>query len=104
MVPTLLILIADAILHVRDKYSIRHVSPISVIKNIQHPILFIHSENDDFILPTMTKELYEQKQGPKMLYLAANGRHAQSYNENPENYESVIDSFLKQYVDQAEKM
>lgn len=101
MIPTLLIPMADVILRYRDKYSIRHVSPISAIKNIQHPILFIHSENDDFILPTMTKELYEHKQGPKMLYLAVNGRHAQSYNENPEDYERIIDEFILKYVEQA---
>jgi uncharacterized protein len=100
-VSTLLIPIADFILRLREKYSIRHVSPISVIENIQHPILFIHSENDDFILPAMTKELYEKKQGPKMLYLAANGRHAQSFNENPEEYRTVIDKFLQKYVEKA---
>ncbi|SDM48572.1 alpha/beta hydrolase [Bacillus sp. OK048] len=101
MVPSLLIPIADFILRFREKYSIRHVSPIAVIENINHPILFIHSENDDFILPTMTKALYEKKQGPKMLYLASNGRHAQSFNENPEDYRKVIDEFLKKYVETA---
>ncbi|MEH7272985.1 alpha/beta hydrolase, partial [Neobacillus vireti] len=98
MIPSLLIPIADFILRLREKYSIRHVSPISVIENIRNPILFIHSENDDFILPAMTKELYEKKQGPKMLYLAVNGRHAQSFNENPEDYRRVLDEFLKTYV------
>src|SRR4051812_14719216 len=93
MVPTLLIPLADFILRFREKYSIRHVSPISVIEHIKHPILFIHSENDDFILPSMTKELYKKKQGLKMLYLAANGRHAQSFNENPEEYRNVLDNF-----------
>jgi uncharacterized protein len=101
LTPSLLLAIADLILRFRDKYSIRHVSPISVIKNIHHPILFIHSENDDFILPTMTQELYEQKQGPKMLYLADKGRHAQSYNENPEEYERMIDKFLLTYVERS---
>jgi uncharacterized protein len=101
LIPSILIPIADLLLRLRDKYSINHVSPISVIDTIKHPILFIHSENDDFILPSMTKELYEQKQGPKMLYLAANGRHAQSFNENPEDYERVIDEFLLKYVEPA---
>jgi uncharacterized protein len=96
--PRLMLPLADIILRVRDKYSIQHVSPISVIERIQHPILFIHSQKDDFILPTMSKELYEQKKGPKMLFLAANGRHAQSINENRLDYERVIDEFLEKYV------
>jgi fermentation-respiration switch protein FrsA (DUF1100 family) len=99
LVPGLLLPIGDALLRLRDKYSIRNVSPISVIENIKHPILFIHSQKDDFILPTMSKDLFEQKKGPKMLFLAANGRHAQSFNENRADYERVIDEFLQKYVD-----
>lgn len=90
--------VADLFLRMREKYSIADVSPISVIENIRKPILFIHSEKDDFILPTMSEALYEKKRGPKKLYLAANGIHAQSFNENREDYEKVIDEFLEQYV------
>ncbi|MDN3016618.1 alpha/beta hydrolase [Paenibacillus sp. BSR1-1] len=100
LIPGLLLPIGDTFLRLRDKYSIRNVSPISVIENIKHPVLFIHSQKDDFILPTMTKELFEQKKGPKMLYLAANGRHAQSFNENPADYARVVDEFLQKYVHQ----
>jgi uncharacterized protein len=96
--PGLLIPIGDLILRFRDKYSIRNVSPISVIENINHPILFIHSRKDDFILPTMTQELFEHTKGPKLLYIAENGRHAQSFNENRADYERVIDEFLQKYV------
>lgn len=99
LVPSLLLPLGDVLLRLRDKYSIRNVSPISVIENIKHPILFIHSQKDDFILPTMTKDLFEQKKGPKMLFLAANGLHAQSFNENRADYERVIDEFLQKYVD-----
>ncbi|MEH7301413.1 alpha/beta hydrolase [Neobacillus drentensis] len=101
LLPGLLLPIGDILLRVRDKYSIRHVSPISVIENIKHPVLFIHSQKDDFILPTMSKDLFEQKKGPKMLYLAENGRHAQSFNENRADYERVIDEFLETYVHQG---
>ncbi|NRD80655.1 alpha/beta hydrolase [Bacillus sp. BRMEA1] len=99
--PRLLLPIGDVILRIRDKYSIRNVSPISVIGNIKHPVLFIHSRKDDFILPTMTKELFEQKNGPKMLYIAENGLHAQSFNENRVDYERVVDEFLQKYVEPA---
>lgn len=96
--PGLLIPIGDLILRFRDKYSIQNVSPISVIENIKHPILFIHSRMDDYIPPTMTQELFAHTKGPKMLYLAENGRHAQSFNENRADYERVIDEFLEKYV------
>ncbi|MDL0435673.1 MULTISPECIES: alpha/beta hydrolase [unclassified Niallia] len=90
--------IADVFLRARERYSIRQVSPIAVIDKIAKPMLFIHSEKDSFILPHMTQELFEKKQGPKKLFLALNGFHAQSYNENKEEYEKVIDDFLQEYV------
>jgi uncharacterized protein len=94
----LFVSIADLLLRIRDKYSIHNVSPIAVIENIHHPILFIHSQEDDFILPSMTEDLFKQKKGPKMLYLASNGLHAQSFNKNRKDYENAIDEFLQKYI------
>ncbi|MGM0751349.1 MAG: alpha/beta hydrolase [Bacillota bacterium] len=85
-------------LKLRQGYTLKDLSPISVVQNIQKPVLFIHSKNDDFILPQMTKELFEKKQGPKELFLDFHGTHAQSYNDNPEQYEELIQRFLKQFV------
>ncbi|MEB1812802.1 alpha/beta hydrolase, partial [Staphylococcus argenteus] len=50
--------LANAFLKVRDGYTIREVSPIDCIKNINNPVLFIHSKDDDYILADMTKALY----------------------------------------------
>lgn len=96
--PRLLIPVAALFLRIREKYSLKDISPISVIENIKKPILFIHSQKDDFILPFMTEALYERKKGPKKLFMAANGVHAQSYNENQEAYEKAIDEFLTDFV------
>lgn len=96
--PKIVIPVADLFLRMRQKYSIKDVSPISVIENIRKPILFIHSKKDDFILPTMSEALFERKPGPKKLYLASNGVHAQSLNENKNDYERAIDEFLNEYV------
>ena len=98
LLPRLLLPLADLFLRIRDKYSLKDISPLSVIENIKKPILFIHSQKDDYILPTMTEALYKRKKGPKKLFLAANGLHAQSYNENREDYENNIDEFLTNYV------
>ena len=60
-------------LKMRDGYSLELVSPREVVDNIKKPMLFIHSLEDDFILPYMTEELYEAKQGDKMLKLFQKG-------------------------------
>lgn len=88
------IMLADIFLRVRDGYSMRLVSPREAVTHIEKPVLFIHSLPDDFILPEMTKELYELKEGPKQIKLFDKGPHAQSFNENPEEYEKTIADFL----------
>lgn len=92
--PRLVLPLGDFFIRLRDKYSVKEVSPISVVENIHNPILFIHSQDDKYILPSMTEALYERKQGHKKLFLALKGAHAQSYNENREEYELAIDEFL----------
>lgn len=96
--PGPLLPIADLFLRMREKYSLRDISPISVIHQIKKPILFIHSKEDTYILPSMTEELYKTKRGPKKLFLAENGAHAQSLNENKEAYEAAVDEFLLEFV------
>lgn len=96
--PKLFLPVADIFVRIREKYSLKDVSPIAVIENINHPVLFIHSQKDDYILPSMTESLYERKKGAKKLFLASNGVHAQSFNENKEDYEKIIDEFLEEFV------
>ncbi|WP_203361831.1 alpha/beta hydrolase [Bacillus sp. REN10] len=95
--PRFLIHLAEWMVALRDRFRLSEISPLQAVENIKKPILFIHSEQDEFILPDMTKELFRRKNGPKELYLAPNGGHAQSFNENPEQYEQVVDHFLKHF-------
>lgn len=88
--------IASLFLKLRDGYSIKDVSPLSVIKNIHNPILFIHSAKDDYILPEMTKQLYKMKEGRKKLFIAEKGAHAYSFGENQEQYEQIVDDFFEE--------
>lgn len=93
----LAIKLADIFLRVRDGYSLRLVSPREAVSNIEKPVLFIHSLPDDFILPEMSQELYDLKQGPKQLKLFKIGAHAQSFNQNAFEYEQTIADFLQTY-------
>ncbi|MGB2872701.1 alpha/beta hydrolase, partial [Psychrobacillus psychrotolerans] len=87
---SLAIRFANLFLKLRDGYTLNLVSPIDVIDKIEKPVLFIHSLQDDFILPKMTEELYEKKQGPKTLKMFDIGEHAKSFNENSKEYEQVV--------------
>ncbi|MBB6444775.1 alpha/beta hydrolase [Bacillus benzoevorans] len=98
-----LIPVANIFLRIREKYSLRDISPISVIQQIKKPVLFIHSMEDDYILPQMSKDLYEKKTGPKKLFLAPKGGHAQSLNQNKELYVAAVDEFLTEFVSLEKK-
>ena len=95
---TMVLRIANLFLKVRDGYTLNLISPKEVIKNVKKPMLFIHSLEDDFILPYMTEELFEAKQGEKMLKIFEKGEHAKSFNENTIEYEKVVSEFLQKYV------
>ncbi|MCM3652207.1 alpha/beta hydrolase [Metabacillus litoralis] len=94
-VPSLLVMpIAKPFVQLRDRYSIKGVSPLNAIANIENPVLFIHSKDDDYVPAEMSKRLYEKKKGPKKLYIAEKGAHAMSYTENREQYAEIINKFL----------
>jgi fermentation-respiration switch protein FrsA (DUF1100 family) len=90
--------IARLFLKIRDGYSPDEASPRLGIRNIDHPVLFIHSRNDTYVPVRMTEELYREKPDRKMLFLAENGGHACSYPDNPQAYEQALDRFLEKFV------
>lgn len=90
--------LANIFLRFRDGYSFKSVTPKEAINNIKSPMLFIHSIEDDFILPNMSIEMFEEKNEPKMLKLFEKGAHAQSFNQNSIEYEHVVLEFLQKYV------
>jgi len=94
---TMLVRIASLFLKMRDGYTLGVVSPREVVGNIKKPMLFIHSLQDNFILPYMTEELYEAKKGEKMLKLFEKGGHARSFNVNQKDYEQTVKDFLLKY-------
>ncbi len=90
--------LANIFLRLRDGYSIWDISPKEAVANIESPVLFVHSLQDEFILPEMSDEMYEVKNGPKEIKRFEKGAHAQSFNENPVEYEQTVKDFLEQYV------
>ncbi|WP_052131438.1 alpha/beta hydrolase [Planococcus sp. CAU13] len=89
--------LASFFLKLRDGYHIRTVSPREVIKSIKKPVLFIHSLQDQVVEPKMSVEMHDLKEGPKALKLFEHGAHAQSFNENTEEYTETVMNFLADY-------
>ena len=93
------LVITNLAVRLRDGYTLKQVTPVAAVKNIQKPVLFIHSIPDAFIPVEMAHELYEAKvNGTRELALFEKGEHAQSFNENPAQYEETIRAFLDKHV------
>jgi pimeloyl-ACP methyl ester carboxylesterase len=91
-----LLTIATVIL--KKKYGIdaKNTSPLrSLSKCGEIPMFFIHGENDTYILPQMSIDLYNAKNsGYKKFFLAEGAGHCAAYESDPDTYEEKLKEFL----------
>ena len=79
-------------------FNLSDVSPIKNIGKIKLPILFIHGNADNFVMPEMAKEMFENKNGVKEIYFAPGAVHAKSINTDVNRYEAVIADFYGEAI------
>lgn len=87
--------LADAGSRIRYRYSLRKMRPADALDDNKIPILFIHGEDDTFILPENSKRMAERTIGYKELRLIPKATHATSILTEPALYEEYVKSFLK---------
>ena len=94
--PGWIVHVASGFLRIIYHYSFYEVKPITGLHNNLTPILFIHGENDDFILPSHSKKMYEAcNLCHKELFFIPNAKHAESYESDPQQYATVVHAFLE---------
>lgn len=75
--------------------SFKNISPARDMGKITRPVLLIHSQDDRFVPLESIHELVEaRKNGLSRLYIAPNGKHAETYWKNKAEYERVVREFL----------
>lgn len=80
---------------------IKDVSPIEVVRQVETPILWIHGSEDDYVPPSMSKDMYNAKtKGIKRLWIVPEAKHAGSYFKDKEGYKREVDAFLKEIEDE----
>jgi fermentation-respiration switch protein FrsA (DUF1100 family) len=74
------------------------VSPCQAISKVngekEIPLLLVHGEEDDFILPIHSEKIKSIKKGYVKLYRSKGAPHARSILVNPEEYKEVLAKYL----------
>ncbi len=77
-------------------YDMKDTSAISAVKNNRVPIYFIHGEEDTFIPPKNSKDLFDANPSYDELYLVKKAGHANSREVlGLEEYTNLIRGFLE---------
>ena len=94
-VPTFLVDVASIGARIRYGYSIKSMRPIDSLDSNQIPVLFIHGEADDLILPQNSIDMYERTAGMKELQLIPKAGHAESILVDPVSYHKYVREFIE---------
>ena len=96
--PSFMVYVASFWSRLLHGYSFRKMRPIDSLADNQVPILFIHGEKDDFILPSHSEAMQKATQGYSELHLIPGAAHAASVLTAPEDYQRYVSEFLKKAV------
>lgn len=93
-VPVFLVDMADIGARLRYGYALKDMRPIDALKENTIPILFLHGEDDAFIIPENSYRMYDVTKGIKDIHTIPEAGHAFSAIVNPELYHQYVEDFL----------
>ena len=96
--PTFLVSIASVCAKIRYGYSFSEMRPIESLGENQVPILFIHGQEDTFILPEHSERMKAATKGYAELHLIPGAGHAASVLTDPDTYAKYVEGFLSNHV------
>ena len=93
--PAWLVHWASVCAKVRFGYYYHQMRPIDSLKDNQIPILFIHGDKDDFIIPAHSQKMQQATKGYSEIHLIPGATHAASILTAPEDYKRYVREFLQ---------
>ena len=78
-------------------YSFHDGRTIDYVAKAKQPILYIHGENDAFILVDNAKDMYKATNAPKELLTVPKAQHVASEAVDSKKYWETITNFIKKY-------
>ncbi|MCR5420442.1 MAG: alpha/beta hydrolase [Lachnospiraceae bacterium] len=80
-------------------YSFSQMRPVDGLRDNEIPVLFIHGEDDGYIVPSNSKELKDATKGYSELHLIPGADHAASMLTAPDEYRRIVRKFLTKLSD-----
>lgn len=87
--------LADFGAKLRYHVSLKDMRPVDSLDTNEIPVLFLHGEEDHFILPQNSQAMYDRTRGLREIYFMPGAGHAESVLTDPEKYQEVVQSFLE---------
>lgn len=89
----------DMVSHMKTGYPLSSAAPISSIKFIRIPMLFIHGTEDKLVPFEMMDRLYRASYNPfKEKYVVEGAGHADAKSKNPQKYFETVFNFIDKYT------
>ena len=92
--PGALVRWASLFVRLRCGFRYRDMRPIDSLAGSRVPILFLHGEEDDFIIPEHSRRMQRAAQGMSEIHLIPGAGHAVSILTDPEAYRRHVEDFL----------
>ncbi len=92
--PVFLVDLADIGARARYGYSLKKMRPIDSLEDNEVPILFIHGEQDSFILPKNSEDMSRRTKGYTEYHVIPGAGHAESVLTDPDTYKTYVRDFL----------
>ena len=93
--PGWLVHIASVCARLQYGYFYHQMRPIDSLPENQIPILFIHGDKDDFILPEHSRNMQKATGGYSEIHIIPGATHAASVLTAPEDYRNYVQAFLR---------
>lgn len=93
--PSFLFSMADVGARTRYGCSLKDMRPVDALDENQIPVLFIHGENDTFVSPRNSQEMYDRTKGPRAIRYIPGADHAASIFKDPDAYKRYVAEFLR---------
>lgn len=100
--PKIVIPQASLICKLINGFFFGEASAVQQLKKSKTPTLFLHGDQDKFVLPSNLDKVYRACAAPKAKYVIKGAEHALSSHHYHEEYWEIVDAFLEKYLYKTE--